>query len=200
VKATAIIFDLGGVILNLEPARTYDAFASIRTSKRRPNEGSLPFFLEFEQGRISEMQFRDELRTLLNVAASDDLLDRSWNAMLLDLPPARLDLLAKLAKSRRIFLLSNTNSIHKRAFEQIIADAGLTSRFISPFETLYYSHEIGMRKPDVEIYQYVLEQNHLRPEETIFVDDMKINIENARLLGIRGIHLAEEYILELSFD
>jgi putative hydrolase of the HAD superfamily len=200
VQSAAIIFDLGGVILNLDFALTRRAFGVIRKTECGRDEGSLPFFLAFERGLIGEAEFRDELCKLLGVDLKDAVLDRAWNAMLLDLPPARLELLAQLAKSRRIFLLSNTNSIHKRAFDEILDEAGLTTRFHAPFEKLHFSHEIGMRKPDPEIYSFVLEQNNLDASATIFVDDLKINVDQASALGIRGIHLVGKTILDLEFE
>ncbi len=200
MSAKAIIFDLGGVILNLQPDLTRDAFERLSGFRPGPREESLPLFHDFERGHIGEERFRQGLRDLLGVPVHDDELDAGWNAMLLDLPPDRLTLLANLAKTKRIFLLSNTNSIHKRAFDRILSEAGLAAKFASVFESMYFSHEIGMRKPDAEIYRFVLEQNRLRPEETIFVDDMQVNIEQACALGIRGMHLCEKTILDLKFD
>jgi putative hydrolase of the HAD superfamily len=195
----AIIFDLGGVILNLKPSYTYDAFDQIRTTPKRQGEGSLPFFLDFERGAIGETEFRTALRRLLASDVSDEVLDRAWNAMLLDLPPERLALLRRLQRDYRIFLLSNTNSIHKRAFVQILEQSGLHRDFEDSFDVTYYSHEIGMRKPDREIFQFVLERNSLNPARTVFVDDVRENVDGAASAGIIGVHLHHVTILDLNF-
>lgn len=186
-----VIFDLGGVLLNLEVERTYRAFAEISgrpVSEIQRDAGSLQLFLDFEKGLISAKDFRHQLRDYLQTAAPDHALDDAWNAMLLDFPPAKATLLDQLKNTHRTFLLSNTNVIHWHAFTKTIWYTGINN-FDGLFERAYYSHQIGMRKPDGEIFEFVLTQQKLKPHETLFIDDNKQNVEAARQLGIATVHL-----------
>lgn len=186
-----VIFDLGGVLLNLEVERTYRAFAEISgrpVSDIQRDAASLQLFLDFEKGLISAADFRHQLRAYLQTAVPDQVLDDAWNAMLLDFPPGKATLLAQLKNTHRTFLLSNTNVIHWRAFNNTIRDTGLND-FDGLFERAYYSHQMGMRKPDAEIFEFVLTQQKLKPRETLFIDDNKQNVEAAQQLGIVTVHL-----------
>jgi glucose-1-phosphatase len=186
-----VIFDLGGVLLNLAVERTYRAFAKISgrpVSDIQRDAASMQLFLDFEKGLISAEGFRHQLRDYLQTTVPDHALDDAWNAMLLDFPPAKATLLAQLKKTYRTFLLSNTNIIHWQAFTNIIRNTGQND-FDGLFKRAYYSHQLGMRKPDGEIFQFVLTQHKLKAHETLFIDDNKQNVEAARQLGIATVHL-----------
>ncbi|MCA6378984.1 MAG: HAD family phosphatase [Cytophagales bacterium] len=187
-----VIFDLGGVILGLDVNQTYRQFAKLSgktVDHLKAKAANVTFFEDFERGRISDTAFRDQLRLFLEIDLSDEQIDNGWNAMLLDLSVARLDLLKKIGLKFRIFLLSNTNNIHLQAFNGIVRTAIGDQLFGNYFEKDYYSHFLGMRKPDREIFQYVLHQNGLKAEETLFLDDSVLNLQGAATLGIQTLHI-----------
>jgi glucose-1-phosphatase len=187
-----VIFDLGGVILDLDVNQTYQQFAVLSgktVDQLKAKAANVTFFEEFERGLISDTAFRDQLRLFLGIDLSDEQIDNGWNAMLLDLSVARLDLLKKIRLNFRIFLLSNTNNIHLQAFNDIVRATIGDQLFGNYFEKDYYSHLLGMRKPDREIFQYVLHQNGLKAEETLFLDDSVLNLQGAATLGVQTFHI-----------
>ncbi len=187
-----IIFDLGGVIINLSVERTHQAFASLsglplQEVKDRVHQSA--FFHEYEKGLIGDAEFRNHLRVSLQVKVDDTQLDNAWNAMLLDIPIERIRLLERLKGPFNLYLLSNTNNIHLQSFnEQVFQLTGFPS-LDQYFHNAYYSHLIKMKKPDVEIYEYVLQNNNLRAHETIFLDDNADNLAGANKAGIRTFHV-----------
>ena len=189
-----IIFDLGGVIINLDIPKTIEEFNKL---SRKPFESFYnqikqnPVFDLFDKGQVSELDFFDEIRKALDINVSNEQLMFAWNAMLLDFPINRLELLTKLKTKYRLFLLSNTNETHVAAFEkQLLATHGYHN--LEPFfEKVYYSCRMNMRKPDTEIFEYVLKENNLKPEETIFIDDSPQHIEGALKIGIKAHFLSK---------
>ena len=189
-----IIFDLGGVILNIDYHQTASAFKNIGVSNfdeiySQGKQGQV--FDKLETGEITSEEFRyyiNEIDPSLQFSA----IDKAWNAMLLDLPVERIDLLQELKKKYRLFLLSNTNEIHIKAFREIIGSSYGEYIFDNIFENQYYSSEIGMRKPNADCFQYVLEKNGLEPSETLFIDDSIQHVEGARKLKLRGYHLTPD--------
>lgn len=189
---TNIIFDLGGVILNLSTQKTAEEFAKLANLPADEVSACLSKskqFHDYEKGMLSDADFRNTIRHLLKVNVSDAEIDRCWNAMLLDIPANRLTLLEKLRPQYRLFLLSNTNEIHLMKFNQILKDAGGKTSIDNYFERAYYSHRLNMRKPDREIYDFVLSQNQLSAAATIFLDDNPANLEGASLSGIQTFHI-----------
>lgn len=187
-----IIFDLGGVIINLDNRRTEDAFTAMgvqRFSDYFASGHAASFFKEYEIGKISDQQFISSLRGLIGLSVPDEALIKGWNALLLDFPPERLQLLKDLRKTYRLFLFSNTNSLHLAALNEIYAKTNTTCRLDDHFERAYYSHTLGMRKPDTEAFQYILRENGLDGKETLFVDDAKVNVEGAEAAGLKGLYL-----------
>lgn len=185
-----IIFDLGGVILNLSVPATLQAFASKsqKTVEQISAHLSAPEFLAYEKGQISDSDFRAAVRGRLGTSLTDQDIDNCWNAMLGDLPMAGINLLTSLRKTHQTFLLSNTNAIHLSRFASIVRYANIDN-FDALFTRAYYSHLIGMRKPDTEIFQHVLQQNNLRANETVFLDDNEVNLRGAASVGIHTIHI-----------
>jgi FMN phosphatase YigB (HAD superfamily) len=186
-----LILDFGGVLLNLDYSLTFNKFRELGFTDIEEyfnRNRQTPLFDLLETGKIRPAEFREGIRELSGVQISDEDIDSAWNAMLLDLPMVRMELL-ELANSRyRTFLLSNTNPIHKEAFMKEIHRVYGKGTFESHFEKLYFSHEMGLRKPGVEIYQHVLEDLGLDPAETIFVDDSLPNLVGAEKAGLRTVH------------
>lgn len=187
-----IIFDLGGVILNIDYHRTIDAFGKLgfeNFEDRYSQAVQSGLFDQFERGEISPGQFRKEIRDAFKGTVDDEEVDRAWNAMLLDLPLTRLSLMERIAQSKRIVLLSNTNKIHIDAFDKHLNDLGVSKRFADLFERVYYSFEIGMRKPESRVFEHVISQHDFLASETLFIDDSIQHIEGARAVGLNTYHL-----------
>ncbi|MDD3686379.1 MAG: HAD family phosphatase [Bacteroidales bacterium] len=189
-----IIFDLGNVILNIDTKLSEKAFAKHGLN----NFGELytlaaqsEIFDRLEVGSISPSDFYSEFRHLTKSNLSDEIIRNCWNALILDYPPARIKLLADLKQKYRTFLLSNTNRIHYEFYNPLINEQFGFDGLESFFEKAYFSHEIGMKKPDPKIFEFVLENSNLIPAETLFIDDNKANIEAASALGIQTLWLKD---------
>ncbi|MDC0339174.1 HAD family phosphatase [Flavobacteriales bacterium] len=186
-----IIFDLGGVILNIDYGQTANAFKKIGVAnfdEIYSQAKQVQVFDKLETGELTPDEFREYMKEIVPSLQLSDI-DKAWNAMLLDLPASRIDLLKKLKKKYRLFLLSNTNEIHIKCFRKIIDSSYGENIFDAIFENQYYSSEIGMRKPNPECFQYVLEKNGMEPSETLFIDDSIQHVEGARKLKINAYHL-----------
>lgn len=185
-----IVFDLGNVIIDIDPERT---FASLRhllgdnmTEKLATAYPAGDIFIDFEVGKIDENTFLDTLRGIADTPLSIREVKEAWNMMLLEIAPQRFDMLARLRQKYRVFLLSNTNSTHidwvdgylRTVFGFTIAD--FETRY---FEKPYYSHIINLRKPNVNIYDFVAADADIVPAETLFIDDNAANIEGAKQAG-----------------
>jgi FMN phosphatase YigB (HAD superfamily) len=193
-KINAIIFDLGGVIINLDTAATIGEFNKLSNKPFETIYTQLqqtPVFDLFDKGLIGEPEFFNGLKVAMEAEPSDEQMLHAWNAMLLDFPLHRLELLKELKSKYRLFLLSNTNETHIREFEaQLLKSRGYQN--LEPFfEKVYYSCRMGMRKPDAEIFEYVLREHQLVPEETMFIDDTIHHVEGALKTGIRAHLLAK---------
>ena len=187
-----IIFDLGGVLINLDNKLTERAFVDLGVKDFHKYFGhgfAASFFKEYEIGKISDEEFIAELRRLGNLVVPDSLIIKAWDALLLDFPPQRIELLKRLRNDYRIFLFSNTNSLHMKTVHRIFKETFPGQQLDAFFEKVYYSNELGMRKPDIHSYLYITTENALKPSETLFVDDALINVEGANAAGLRGYFL-----------
>jgi putative hydrolase of the HAD superfamily len=189
-----IIFDLGGVLLNIDHQNTINAFQKLGVkdfsqvfSKTTQNT----LMQDFERGALTEALFRKHLTDRIGSEIDHTLIDLAWNAMLLDFPESRFRLLLKLKSQYQLYLLSNTNSIHYSAFQELICKTYPIQLLDDLFNKAYYSHLIGMRKPDAEIFQFVLQDQAILPEETLFIDDSPQHIDAAKLLNIQTHHLLD---------
>jgi len=155
--------------------------------------------LQYEVGSISEDDFLFGIQKHTNNASIEDIT-KAWNAILLDFPLYRLEFLQMLSQKYRLFLLSNTDAIHIDTFEQKTGTS-FYSAFYQCFEKVYFSFEIGMRKPNPEIYNFVLDQNSLQAKHTLFIDDKKENTDAAEALGLQvwNLQVGEEDVVDL-FD
>ncbi|MFN8229608.1 MAG: HAD family phosphatase [Bacteroidia bacterium] len=192
-----IIFDLGGVIINLDINKSIQEFNKISTIPfqdiyTQANQTQL--FNDFDKGLISPINFFENLKQLIRFNGDDYLLYEAWNAMLLDFPEHRFDTLIEAKQNYKTFLLSNTNEIHIEIFEKDLRRTHGIQNFEDYFDKLYYSCRIGMRKPDKEIFEFVLKENNLKPEETVFVDD---SIQHVKGAGEAGLNA---YLLEKNME
>ncbi len=190
-----VIFDLGGVILNIAPEKTVERMKKLGItnfdrlySELKQNET----FDLLEKGMLSEDQFVAEILKHIDDPIEKEQILEAWNALLLDFPDERVALLDELNKSERFrtFLLSNTNGIHKKTYNEDLYQ-NFSRRLEDLFEKAYFSHEIAMRKPDPEIFQYVLRREKLEPSETLFIDDSEVNIAAASRVGLKTFHIKE---------
>lgn len=199
-----IIFDLGGVILNLDFEATFIAFRKLgsQSDKSETKESyANPVFLALETGQISVEEFRNKFHDYLkNPAVSDEMIDDAWYAMIRDIPANRVKALQNLSKKYNLYLFSNTNEIHISRLEKYFQKEygfGFSSLFIQTF----YSHIIHERKPDVSSFQKVISMAGIVPEETLFVDDLEKNLTGAQKAGLKtfwlqdGMEMAEIFSL-----
>ena len=202
-----IIFDFGGVLCDLDIKRTEEKFKEFGTPVPDKTSSPLEQAFEFEQlvghfetGAISSKDFRVIIKNYYQVPPSDQAIDEAWNALLLDIPEPRIRLLEQIRGYYRNFMLTYTNEIHNLKYlENFRAQYGY-SDFDSLFEKAYFSYRIGFKKPDIEIFSYVLNNSHLIPSETLFIDDTLIHVETAQSMGIQAHHLqiqAGEQIMDL---
>jgi glucose-1-phosphatase len=188
-----IIFDLGGVVINLDIDATFRKFTSLFnkevTSEIFTKHHSNQVFRDFEIGKIDDATFRDYIRELAGFHISDDLIDDAWNAMLQDIPGERMEWIYEATRNYNCVVLSNTNSIHIHHFEQKFEQ---TSNYGLPgdlFHDLFYSFDIGKRKPDADAFEYVLEKTGFDPTKTVLFDDLKENLDTAKSLGLRTVYV-----------
>lgn len=190
MKFKAVIFDFGNVIINIDIPRTFQAFASL-TGKRQAVIEKLvvenQLFRRYESGQFTDIEFREIVRQTVGFPLSDHEVDKAWNSLLLDIPPERIDLLKEIRKKYPIYLLSNTNGIHIEASNTYLKKNFGLKHLDELFDQLFLSYEIGMWKPDTEIYQYVLQTIKLKPQEVLFLDDNHHNIQSANALGMQTI-------------
>ena len=185
-----LIFDLGGVIINIDLHLAMVAFGKLSNKdaeELKQQFWTSEFFLGHETGHCSDDDFRRQVCTLLQNDFSDEELNQAWNAILLDIPPARIELLKQLRKHYNLYLLSNTNAIHIQAVNQQLQEKFGLESLHELFDKVYYSYQIGYRKPGTEIYTHVLTDAGLNAEETIFFDDSAANLQGAAQVGIQTV-------------
>ena len=197
-----IILDLGGVILDLDFERCLKAFRELGI----PDIDDLyhlpvhyPFFELFERGLISPEDLRNEIRKATGNNLSDSEIDYAWNRISVGFTREAIETVKKLNRRFRMFLLSNTNAIHEVYYNSQLRMQHGIENLTDLFEKVYYSHHLHMRKPDAEIFKYVLNDSGLIPEETLFVDDTLIHLETASGLGINTYHLSPPQRIEEIF-
>ena len=188
----SIIFDLGGVLLNISYQKTIEEFEKLgieNSSAFYSKKSQKNIFNLLETGEISENEFVKVIKRSCKSATTDQI-QFAWNAMLLDFPKKRINLLINLKKEYQIFLLSNTNEIHINKFKKIMGEEEY-NKFYNLFNKVYYSHQIGYRKLNAEAFQLIIEENNLNSDEVLFIDDSPQHIEGAKKLGINCYHLKD---------
>jgi len=180
-----LVFDFGNVLIDLDFRRTTDQLIHWLGEDYRtkiPDQ----VFTDFEVGKITEAEFFNALRATAQYPVSILQLKEAWNGMLLEIPSARLEMLERLRKDHAIYLLSNTNITHINYVHGYLdAVHGIKDFETRFFDKAYYSHEINLRKPNSDIYEFLLKDAGLKPHETLFIDDIAENIEAAKRLGIQ---------------
>ncbi len=184
-----IIFDLGGVLLDIDYAKTEEAFNKLgytRFTEMYNQFSANAVFENLETGKISPDSFYEHMLQASEHTVSKEQVTNAWNAMLLDFREPSLQFLEKLAKNHRLFLLSNTNAVHYEAFMKMYAAKFPNKDFHSYFSKAYYSHEIGLRKPGKEVFEFVTGDAGVDPGQTLFIDDSYNNIDGAKKAGLQA--------------
>lgn len=190
-QVEAVIFDLGGVIINLDYSRTSTAFKELGLTDFDAAYSQLQqteLFDRFETGHVSSFHFINRLLDQLPRGNNGNRVVHAWNAMIGDFPTERMEWLAAFSKQKRTFLLSNTNTLHMEAVRRSLAKT-TGQQLESYFEKVYLSCEMGLRKPDPAIFLRVCEEQGLKPETTLFIDDSPQHVEGAKKAGLQAIHL-----------
>jgi putative hydrolase of the HAD superfamily len=190
-----IIFDFGDIFINLNKEESLAAFKKLGLDG--PNEKLLALNDEFEKGKISESIFLNGFTEFISNASIEEI-KAAWNTIIGEFPLYRLEFLQLLKKKYRLFLLTNTDIIHIENFEEKVG-ISFFSAFYQCFEKVYYSYEMGMRKPDEAIFRYIIKKHDLNPSRTLFVDDKKENTDAASAVGLEvwNLQVGKEDVVDL---
>ena len=189
-----IIFDYGGIIIDIDYKKTVAELAKLSKNKGALNIYSkakqAPVFNLFETGKITPKEFVTQIASLVNIDdGKENQIVAAWNAMLLGIRIERVEILKKIKSQKRIFMLSNINQIHEDYMINYINSNDDLNGFYELFEKVYFSHHMGARKPDAEVFDIVVKENNLDLAKTLFIDDSPQHVEGARAYGLNSYHL-----------
>ncbi len=202
-KIKNIIFDLGGVILDIDETVVYKELEKmgIKTSELAHSKEFIEIMSKFDTGIYTAPTFRKRMKALIGQEKmTDEKFDSIWNAMLLDIPRERVEAIEKVKKHYKIFLMSNTNVIH---YDLYVRDLQLRfgyNEFDELFDKSYFSFAEHLEKPDPRFFELILDHESLLPEETLFIDDTEKNINIAKSLGINTYHISREELVRNLFE
>ena len=202
-KIKNIIFDLGGVILDIDETIVYKELEKlgINKSELARSKEFIEIMSKFDTGIYTAPTFRKKMKALIGQGKmTDKRFDAIWDAMLLDIPRERIEAIEKIKKHYKIFLMSNTNVIH---YDLYVRDLQLRfgyNEFDELFNKSYFSFAEHLEKPDPRFFELILDHEGLLPEETLFIDDSKKNIEAAQALGIRTYHIRRDELVRNLFE
>lgn len=194
-----LIFDLGNVLYDIDFKKMNIAFASIGIEgmdKYFTLNKSNQLFLDLEMGFVNEQEFYEGVRALVNLPLTNEQIQFAWNALLVGFRKNSIDWIKQNNTQYNTYLYSNTNQIHHDYFIAEFESKLANYSFVSLFKTPYYSHEMGMRKPDPASFTYILEKEGLLAAETLFIDDNEPNILAAASVGLQVLHLKEGMTVE----
>lgn len=196
-----IIFDFGGIFININYQLTEDAFVQLGVTNFKAlysQHHASDVFEKLETGKITNQDFYNFIRSAANLPLSNEQISTAWNAMLLDIPLYRLEWLLEIGKKYNVYLYSNTNAIHYNTLMPYANSIMPGKSFDSFFKAAYYSHLFGYRKPYVESYLRLLEKENLNPAETVFIDDTYKNLEGAQQAGMQTIFLEKQDVVNVN--
>lgn len=193
-----ILFDLGGVILNIHIQATLERFLHMGFPAELlnyPENFQTDLFYRYETGKLTTEAFRNAIREETGVEFTNEAFDEAWLAMIGIVPPQRIQLLKRLSEEYNLYMLSNTSTLHVAFFEERFKEqAGFSLDAV--FKKCYYSFDIGAHKPDEAAFQHVLDDAGINAEETLFLDDNIQNVKAATQLGFHAIHITESRRME----
>ena len=202
-KIKNIIFDLGGVVLDIDENIVYQELEElgINTTELAQSKEFFEIMSKFDTGIYTAPTFRKKTKALLGLEKmTDQKFDSIWNAMLLDIPRERIEAIEKIKKHYKIFLMSNSNEIH---YDLYVRDLQLRfgyNEFDELFNKSYFSFAEHLEKPNPRFFELILDHEHLLPEETLFIDDTAENIKVAKSLGINTYHISREELVRNMFE
>jgi putative hydrolase of the HAD superfamily len=188
-----LLLDFGGVFIDVDYHRTEQAFIDAGITNFNAlysQHAASPLFEDLEKGLVDEVEFFTRLRAISGTRLDDHQITTCWNSILGSYYPEAIEWLKRIRQNYRVFLFSNTNSIHHKRFMDIYRVQFGKDDFDALFEKAYYSHFVGRRKPYAEAYTWVLADAGLHAGETLFIDDTKANIDGAAAAGLQVLHLA----------
>lgn len=191
-KIDVVIFDLGEVLIDLDYPKVIQGFSN--AAKKNLHEirelvVTAPILQEFEVGKLSPMEFRSQINDLLNAHLDADSFDAIWNSMLKSISISRMELVEKVGEHFETYILSNTNAIHEAHFNQMIKEVLGKPSLYDFVDNAFLSHEIGLRKPNLECYEYVIDDIQADPDKVLFLDDRLDNVMGAMATGIKAIQI-----------
>jgi len=187
-----IIFDFGGVIIDIDYWKSINAFIELggeNFDRIYSQAGQTELFDELDKGSIPADEFINKLQKLFPPDVTTKMINDAWNAILIGIPAHRIHLLEKIRNHYRIFLMSNTNTIHYTEYIKELRKKYGYESLSCLFEKVYLSFELGMRKPDEKFFKLILEENNLNATETLFIDDSEQNLPPAESFGINTLFL-----------
>lgn len=188
----AVIFDFGNVLIDLDYPKVIRKFSEVAKKNQEEIEElvvTAPVLQKFEMGMIGPDEFRASINSLLGTRMGERQFESIWNSMLKSITKERMDKVLKIGQKYDTYILSNTNMIHEIAYEEMIMEA--TGRYsLRDFvKEVYYSHEIGMRKPNLNCYKFVVDDIGLYASRMLFLDDRLDNVEGAQRAGMKAIQI-----------
>lgn len=185
-KFDSIIFDFGGVICDIDPNRTIQAFSTLYGKQKFEKVLHSGFLWEFEKGKINAIELQEGVEEMTSVNIDADVFKRAWNSTIVNYKSKRIERIQLLKHTHQLFLLSNTNEYHYAYFSnKLIKEYSVSLNEL--FTKIYISNEMGLLKPDLDIYRQVLIEQQLNPEKTLFIEDTKDNADAAEKLGIQTL-------------
>lgn len=187
-----IIFDLGGVVIDIDLNLAYLEFSKLlNITHQEVYHKFYDFHLwnKHEIGEVSDTELRLEINKFAYTQLSDNQIDKAWNSLLIEIPKSRIARIIELSTKYNVFVLSNTNGIHVEHFGKLLFESTGIEKLDFIFKKVYYSHEMKLRKPDIKIYENLLNDAQILASETLFLDDNLDNIIAAQSIGIHGVHV-----------
>jgi len=202
-KIKNIIFDLGGVVLDIDENIVYKELEKlgINVLELARSKEFMEIMSKFNTGIYTASTFRKKTKAFLGQEKmTDQKFDTLWNAMILDIPRERIEAIEKVKKHYKIFLMSNSNVIH---YDLYVRDLQLRfgyNEFDELFNKSYFSFAEHLEKPDPRFFELILDHEGLLPEETLFIDDTAENIRAAKSLGINTYHISRDELVRNLFE
>lgn len=193
-KVKALLFDLGGVIVDLDYKKTANAFENIglqNAEKAYSQFNQTDLFNLFETGHISSEEFLAEIQNEITNQVSLSEITKAWNSMIIGFQHSKLEKIKKLSEQVPCYLLSNTNEIHLSYIEQLLQEMGF-KHFLNIFESCYFSHQIGKRKPHKETFEWVLNQMNYDAQDVLFIEDSPQHIEGAKSAKLNTFYFKKD--------
>jgi putative hydrolase of the HAD superfamily len=202
-KVRGIVFDIGNVLIDIDYQKTVSEFQKLANrdfSKIVSYTSQEEFFNQYERGEISTADFIMTIKKHLKPETTEEQIIAAWNTMLVDYPHQKIELLEGLKTDFSLFALSNINEMHISLMDSNIKRLYGKEKFREYFQKAFYSNEIGMRKPEKRIYDFLVSESGFSAEQLLFIDDKKENLIPASALGIQTIHLEEREQLYSFFE